>query len=155
MRTSRQYLLTSARWRRSAISCAPQRPRWRPNTEPILDTLSLLAVSGAVSILACADRLSSGGTHEWCTCAGWNPQGRVRADLGRQARAMGSQRSPLRGVGDLPCERFSRRPEPYLRVSVIRLVWSGDSTLRRRREDLAAGRQQVRVRRGAGDPSVV
>ena len=38
-------------------------------------------------------------------------------------------------------------PESHLRVAVERLVRAGDAALERRRQDVGAGRQQVRVRR--------
>ena len=47
------------------------------------------------------------------------------------------------------------RPEPALRVAVQRLVRPADPALRRRRQDLGAGGQQVRLRRRARHAPVV
>ena len=74
-------------------------------------------------------------------------QGRVRPDIGRQAPAVGGQRPPLCGLGDLPPEGFARRSEPAVCVAVQRLVRAGDPALQRRRQDVGAGGQQVRLRR--------
>ena len=47
------------------------------------------------------------------------------------------------------------RSEPHLRLAVERLVRTGDPALERRRQELGAGGQQVRVRRRARHPPVV
>ena len=52
-------------------------------------------------------------------------------------------------------EGLAGRPEPAVRVAVQRLVRAGDPALQRRRQDLGAGRQQVRVRRRARHAPVV
>ena len=59
----------------------------------------------------------------------------------------GRSRPPFRGLGNLSPQGIARRPEPAVRVPVQRLVRAADPALRRRRRDLGAGRQQVRVRR--------
>ena len=69
------------------------------------------------------------------TGTGWHTQGRVRPDVGRQARAVGRQRPPLRGLGDLPPQGIARRPESAVCVAVQRLVRAGDPALQRRRQD--------------------
>src|SRR5438128_942206 len=48
---------------------------------------------------------------ERSTGTGGDAQGRVRADVGWQARAVGGQWTPLCGLGDLPSEGLPRRPE--------------------------------------------
>ena len=68
---------------------------------------------------------------------------------------VGRQRPALRGLGDLPRQGLAGRPEPALRVAVQRLVRAGDPALRRRRQDVGAGRQQVRLRRRARHAPVV
>ena len=60
---------------------------------------------------------------------------------------VGRQRPALRRLGDLPPEGLARRSEPALRLAVERLVRADDPALQRRRQDLGAGRQQVRLRR--------
>ena len=69
---------------------------------------------------------------------------------GRQAEDVGRQRSALRRVGDLPPEGIAGRSQSHLRVAVIRLVRSGDAAIERRRQDVGAGRQQVRLRGTTG-----
>ncbi len=69
------------------------------------------------------------------TGTGGHAQGRVRADVGRQARAVGGQRAALRRLGDLPRQGLAGRPEPALRLAVQRLVRPADPALRRRRRD--------------------
>ena len=92
-------------------------------------------------------RRPGGARHERRTGTGRHAEGRVRPDVGRQAREVGRQRPALRGLGDLPPQGLARRPEPALRVAVQRLVRADDPALQRRRQDLGAGRQQVRLRR--------
>ena len=58
------------------------------------------------------------------------------------------------GLGDLPSQGLAGRPEPALRVAVERLVRADDPALRRRRRDLGAGRQRVRLRRRARAPTM-
>ena len=82
-------------------------------------------------------------------------KGRVRPDVGRQAQEVGGQRPALRRLGDLPPQGLAGRSEPALRLAVQRLVRPDDPALRRRRQDLGAGRQQVRLRRRARHPPVV
>ena len=60
---------------------------------------------------------------------------------------VGRQRPALRGLGDLPPEGLARRSEPAVCVAVERLVRADDPALQRRRQDVGAGRQQVRLRR--------
>ena len=61
--------------------------------------------------------------------------------------ALGHQRPALRRLGDLSPQRLARRSESALRLAVQRLVRAVDPAQRRRRQDLAAGGQQVRLRR--------
>src|ERR1022692_1792116 len=68
---------------------------------------------------------------------------------------MGCRRPPLWGLGNLPYEGLAGRPEPALRVADQRLVRPGDAALRRRRQDVGAGGQQVRLRGGSRHPPVV
>ena len=51
------------------------------------------------------------------------------------------------GLGNLPPEGVAGRPEPAVRVAIQRLVRAVDPALQRRRQDLGAGGQQVRLRR--------
>ena len=53
----------------------------------------------------------------------------------------------LHGLGDVPPQGLAGRPGSPVRVAVHRLVRPGDPALRRRRQELGAGRQRVRVRR--------
>ena len=61
----------------------------------------------------------------------------------------------LRRLGDLSPQGIAGRPEPHLRVAVERLVRAAHPAFERRRQDLGAGRQQVRLRRRAGHAPVV
>ena len=81
-----------------------------------------------------------GVSYERSTSTGWDTQGRVHPDVGRQARKMGRQWPPLRGLGDLSPQGISRRSESAVCVAVQRLVWADHSTLRRRRQDMAPTR---------------
>ena len=63
-----------------------------------------------------------------------------------QREELGDQRPPLRGLGDLSPQGFARRSEPALCVAVQRLVRPDDPALQRRRQDMGAGGEQVRVR---------
>ena len=74
-------------------------------------------------------------TDERSTGAGRHPQGRVRPDVGRQARTVGRQRSPFRRLGDLPREGIARGPESAVCVAVERLVRPDHPALERRRQD--------------------
>src|SRR5262249_12625941 len=80
---------------------------------------------------------SEGELDERSTVAGRNAEGSVYPYIGWKAQEAGGQRPSLCGLGDLPHERFSHRPEPDLRVADQRLVWSGHPALRRRRQELA------------------
>ena len=71
------------------------------------------------------------------------------------AQELGRQRPALRGLGDLPPQGIAGRSQSHLRVAVERLVRSGHAALERRRQDLGAGRQQVRLRRRARHAPVV
>ena len=53
----------------------------------------------------------------------------------------------VRGVGDVPPQRVAGRSGPAVRVPVHRLARAGRPALGRRREDVGAGRQRVRLRR--------
>ena len=68
---------------------------------------------------------------------------------------VGRQRAALRRLGDLPPQGIAGRSEPPLRLAVERLVRPDDPALERRRQDLGAGRQQVRLRRRARHAPVV
>ena len=56
-------------------------------------------------------------------------------------------RPALRRLGDVPREGLAGRSESAVRVAVQRLVRAVDPALQRRRQDLGAGGQQVRLRR--------
>src|SRR2546429_8213089 len=78
---------------------------------------------------------------ESSTSTGWHAQGRLRPDLGRQARTMGGQRPALRRLGGLPRQGLPGRTGPALRVAVQRVVRAGDPAVRGRWPDLGGGRQ--------------
>ena len=59
------------------------------------------------------------------------------------------------GLGDLPPQGLTGRPEPALRLAVLRLVRAGDPALGRRRQELGGGRQPVHLRRHSRHPSLV
>ena len=92
---------------------------------------------------------------EQSTSTGGHAQRRVRPDVGWKARKVGRQRPAFRGLGDLPREGIARGSEPALCVAVERLVRAGDPALERRRQDLGAGGQQVRLRRRSRHAPVV
>ena len=74
-------------------------------------------------------------------------RGRARSSwVGWKAPEMGRQRPAFRGLGDLPRQGIAGRPEPDVRVAVERLVRAADPAVGRRRQDLGAGGQQVRLR---------
>ncbi len=75
--------------------------------------------------------------------------------LTSERAGVGRQRPPLRRLGDLPPQGIARRSGPAVRLAVQRLVRPGHPALRRRRPDLGAGRQQVRLRRHARHAPVV
>jgi len=52
---------------------------------------------------------------------GRDAQRRVHSHIRRQARQLASQRPPLRGLGDLPHERFARGSRPHLCIANQRL----------------------------------
>ena len=70
-------------------------------------------------------------------------------------RDEGGRRPAVRGMGDLPRERVAGRSRSPVRVPVDRVARPGRPAVRRRREDVGAGRQRVRVRQRPGNPSVV
>ena len=80
------------------------------------------------------------------TSTGRHTQRGVHPGVGRQAPELGRQRPAFRRLGGLPRQRLGRRPQPALCVAVQRLVRAGDSALQRRRQNLGARREQVRVR---------
>ena len=97
-----------------------------------------------------------GGTDERRAGPGRHAQGRVRPHARTaSAKRWDVERPALRGLGDLPRQGLARRPEPALRLADQRLVRPGHPALRRRRQDLGAGRQQVRLRRRARHAPVV
>ena len=59
------------------------------------------------------------------------------------------------GLGDVPHQGIARRSESDVCIAVQRLVRAVDPALERRRQDLGAGGQQVRVRRRPRHASVV
>ena len=66
------------------------------------------------------------------------------------------ERAALRRAGRSTTSRDRRRiPNRTLRVAVQRLVRAGHPALGRRRQDVGAGRQQVRLRRRARHAPVV
>ena len=88
-----------------------------------------------------------GANDEQSAGIGGHAQGRVHPDVGREARKVGRQRSAFRGLGDLSSQRIAGRSESAVCVAVQRLVRAADPALRRRRQNVGAGRQQVRLRR--------
>ena len=68
---------------------------------------------------------------------------------------LGRQRSAFRRLGDLPPQGIARRPESHLCLAVQRLVRTAHPAFGRRRQDVGAGREQVRLRRRAGHAPVV
>ena len=73
----------------------------------------------------------------------------------RQARGWDVSGPHFARLGDLPPQGLARRPEPALRLAVQRLVRADHAALGRRRQDLGAGRQRVRLRRRARHAPVV
>src|SRR5262249_11801175 len=71
------------------------------------------------------------GEDEWSTSTGGHTQGRIHSDIGRQAPKLGSERTALRGLGDLPHARTSRESDPDFRVADERLVRADYAALRR------------------------
>src|ERR1700680_1401160 len=59
---------------------------------------------------------------EQSTTSGWYTQRGVRLDLGRKARKMGHQRTPLCGLGGLPPQGITCGPGSTVCVAVQRLV---------------------------------
>ena len=53
-------------------------------------------------------KTKEGVRYERSTSIGWHTQGRVYSDIGRQARKMGRQRSPLCGLGDVSPQGITR-----------------------------------------------
>ena len=96
-----------------------------------------------------------GATDERCSSAGRHTQGRLHPHVRRRAQPLGRERTAFRRLGDLPPQGIAGRPESPLRVAVERLVRPAHSALERRRPDVGAGRQQVRLRRRAGHAPVV
>ena len=94
------------------------------------------------SVLLCSQQ---GGDDERSAGFGWDAKRRLRPDLGRQAQEMGRQRAAFCRLGDLSSQGLARRSRPDLRLAVERLVRPADPALERRRQDLGAGRQQVRL----------
>src|ERR1700736_6891753 len=96
--------------------------------------------------IGCRPETGSGrSTDGRSTGAGWYTQGCVRPDVGRKTRTVGHRRPPLWGVGDLPRQGITRRRESAVCVADERLVRTADPALQRRRQDVGAGGQQVRV----------
>src|SRR5260370_20405327 len=119
----------TATWQRRAATKTPWPSRW----------------PGCATMIGTATE-QEGVRYEPGTGAGRHAKGGVRRDVGRNARTLGRQRAPLRGLGDLPPQGLSRRPESAVRVAVEQLVRAGDPALQRRRQDVADGGQQARVR---------
>src|SRR5207247_9872732 len=65
----------------------------------------------ATTIGTATERGRKGVGDERGTAAGGDAQGRVRHDVGRNARTVGRHGAPFRGLGDLPPQGLSRRPE--------------------------------------------
>src|SRR6266404_4174651 len=81
--------------------------------------------------------IQEGERHEQGTSTGWHTQRCIHTYFGRQARKMGREWSPLRGLGDVPPERIAGGPESNLCVADERLVRPDHSALRRRWQNLA------------------
>src|SRR5262245_53751054 len=90
---------------------------------------------------ACKDwrEAREGAMDEWSTSIGWYTEGCVRPDGGRKARTVGHQWPPLSGLGELPPQVFSCRPESAVCVAVQRLVRTADPALQLRWQDVGAG----------------
>src|SRR5690242_15471343 len=94
-------------------------------------------VTGKYSSLGCMNaKVSKGGTHERCSCAGGYKEGRFCPHIGWEAGQMGRKRPALCRVGDLSHERVTCRPEPHLLFADQRLVRTDDPALERWRQDL-------------------
>ena len=106
-------------------------------------------------VIPLARATAEGSPHDRGTGTGWDAQGRVRPDVGRVAQGLEGQRAALPGLGDLPRQGLPAEPRPDLRVADQRLVRPGDPALRRRRQDLGAGRQRLHLRRRARRAPVV
>ena len=72
-----------------------------PNAVVVLDTARLVAD-------ATRREGQEGVRNERGTGTGWHTQGRVRARVGREARTVGHQWSPLRGLGDISPQGITR-----------------------------------------------
>ncbi len=91
---------------------------------------------------------TKGSAHGWHTRPRRHPQGRLRPHLGRGAGPTGRSTARTSRAGRSTTSRARPpNPEPHLRLAVQRLVRPGHPALRRRRQELGAGRQQVQLRR--------
>src|SRR5437016_13333138 len=113
------------RWRtRSSVTTASTSARWttsarfrRKKAEAAYPAVQVRSLGGfllaghvdlepARSLIQRDQRERSGD--EPGTGTGWHTQGRLRPRVGRKARTVGHQWSPLRGLGDLPPQGIAR-----------------------------------------------
>src|SRR5438132_46034 len=114
-------LYTPVRWIRLASRVPSWRARFVSGTvpEPVGLEVAHSSTQRTEEPLAAREgwrEAHEGVEDERGTGTGWDAQGRVRADVGRQAGAVGRQWTPPGGLGDLPPEGVSRRPELPVRV---------------------------------------
>src|SRR5206468_1487770 len=64
-----------------------------------------------------AEASTQGVSDEQTAGTGWHAEGRFRPRVGRKARTVGRQWSPLWGLGDLPSHGIAGRPESAVRVA--------------------------------------
>src|SRR5208282_4046798 len=92
-----------------------------------------------------ANEIEGGARYEPSTSVGGHTQRRFHSRVGWQARKLECQRPSLCGLGDLSPQGIARRSQSYLRFAVQRMVWTDDSTLRRRRQNLVPARNAARA----------
>ena len=117
-------------WRAAARSKSGRWWSWRPAAGSRLAAARLCG-SRRNKFMAKKDERSTG--------SGGHAQGRVRSDVGRQAREVGCQRPAFCGLGNLSREGIAGGSEPAVCVAIQRLVRAADSALQRWRQDLGAG----------------
>src|ERR671936_1477354 len=79
------------------------------------------------------------GNDERSAAPGGHPEGRLRPDVGRDARRLEGRGPAVRGLGDLPRQCVPGRRRPAVRVPVHRVARPGRPALGRRREDVGTG----------------
>src|SRR5258708_20180144 len=102
-----------------------------------IDFILKLRSTGYASMAALL--LIKGVRDERSATTGGNAQGRIRPDVGWQARQVGRQRPSFCRLGNLPPQRVAREPESRVCLADQRLVWTDHSAppLRRQNFDKA------------------